>query len=263
MKLSFGDGCLWRQRSVVIKIATTKIFPAFSVSVQLKKHLAEISSPVLGAPPVARRRGLAGLALLLVFWVGFSLAHLLQTRGFLDSEAWRLSKDGGYAEYFEYALLLVSSGAFFALFRRHRETLYLVIALILAYIAADNALGLHEAAGRFYEDAGLTSPIPHVRPSHFGQFLFLGAAGFILLAGLFLAARKAGAQTRSAAWVVAILIVGIGLFSAVVDTISDWLVSSELAYLEDSGELLMMVLVAAYSLFLAATRPRNSGEPSA
>jgi len=225
----------------------------------LKTLFTSLSASILHSSAHARRTGVISLGTFLFIWAAFSGAHLLQMRGYLASEQWLLFTDGGYAEYFEHILLLIASVAFLKLFLRSRDTAYAVIAVILVYITADNALRLHEIVGEHYAAAGFGAPLSRLLPKQYGEVLFLGAAGAILLTALFLAARKAVAPARQAAWIIAALILCIGLFSAVIDTVGGMAGIWQLVFLEDCGEFFTIALIAAYAMFLTAKLSPHNG----
>lgn len=216
---------------------------------------------VVSAPLKARRAGIAALAATAVLWAGFSVAHLLTTRDFIASEQWLISKDGGYAEYFQYALMIASAAALLRLYAIQREALFAVIAFILGYLFVDDAFQLHEQAGVVYALAGAPGLIANMSAEHFGELVYLSILGAAMLAFLISAAMRAKPYAQQAALIIGVLVSAIGFCSVFVDALHAVTGFSPLGFLEDSGEILAMGLIASYCVLLSAQFP--AADPNA
>ena len=220
----------------------------------LRTDIGDMAASIFNAPPHARKAGLFALAVFLPVWLGLSIAHLFATRGYIASPQWMMSTDGGYAELFQYALMILSASAFFFLFITRRELLFLLIACGLIYLFTDDAMMLHENAGAAYGAAGLSSFLPKVSAAQFGEFVYLFVVGAAILVTLYVAAQNAAAYARPAGFFVGVLILCLGLCSAVLDGLKEAVEISPFGYLEDSGEVFFAVLIAAYTVFFVAQR---------
>lgn len=93
-------------------------------------------------PPLVR--------VLLALWLvdaAFIFFHALIAVGIVDLDAFRLERDGGVPEFFQYAKWLGASSMLFAVFMRERNALLLMLSAICLFLLADDSLRLHERVG--------------------------------------------------------------------------------------------------------------------
>ena len=90
------------------------------------------------------------LRVLFALWLvdgGFIFLHALIAIGIIDLDAFRLERDGGVPEFFQYAKWLGASVMLFTAFMRERNALLLMLSAICLFLLADDSLRLHERVG--------------------------------------------------------------------------------------------------------------------
>ncbi|MGE3933543.1 MAG: hypothetical protein AB7F67_09830 [Rhodospirillaceae bacterium] len=196
---------------------------------------------------------------------GVHLIHL--SSGFAADPRANLGFDGGHGEWFEYAKTLLCAAATAAVWQRTRQPVYAALALVYAFVLADNALEIHERA-----DAAMAvlfapaAPLFADAPQVVAQAVFYLAVGGAIAAGLSRAFRRsAPAHRRCAALCVAAVTVLAGfavgvdlLHAAVTGMLDDH--DLVLGFAEDGGELAALTLNAwvAAGLYARLAAPRPS-----
>lgn len=159
-----------------------------------------------------------------------------------------LSNDEGFGEYLEYALLSAVAVMLLLMWRRDRSPLYFANALLFAWLAADDALQVHEDLGGWLSPA-IERAVPAGLPidgQHLGEPVVSLVIGLVWLSGLALGLR----QARLRPLVYSLILVGcvfvMGIFGVVVDTLDEighhtvvW--TNIWAFLEDGGEFLSII----------------------
>lgn len=200
----------------------------------------------------ALRRTAAAVVALVVLLVaahcalaGLSRAGLGWAGTLWDTRLFNLGADRMLPEWVEYGLLALGAAALLRAFAAGRAAIHLVLALILLAMAADNALSLHEAAGR-----ALMGEVDQFRGE---ALLILGVAA--LLGALVLAALRLSPAADRPGAVLVIAAIGLVLpFGVAVDFLHtliqplgfDWLLEA-MVVVEDGGELAVIALVAVLS----------------
>ena len=163
----------------------------------------------------------------------------------------RIDRDGSVSEIVEYAKLALSGCILFRICTLDRRQVFMPVAVVIFFLLADNAFGLHEHLA--------LSLYPGHQNS--GEFLFMGLAGLG-----FLGATAAGWLKATGAERIEMLAIGmavglLGMFAAGVDAVHVVairpypLLDRPLALLEDGGELVALsVLLAACLHILMAHR---------
>lgn len=204
---------------------------------------ADVRSTVVG--PVA------GFWLLLVLADAVLIAaHLsLKTIGEPSGFWFDLGVDRGYAEFFQYLKIGWSAALAILLWRRARNLVFAVWALVFAVYVTDDWFQLHERAGS--EAAALFPEVPAAW--HVGELAMTGAVGVVLVALVWWTYRRADAMGQRATLTLALLMSALVAVGIVLDAVHHVLLTGPafdvpLTTLEDGGELLLMSVVAAYLL---------------
>lgn len=210
-----------------------------------------------------------------VTWLGFSaltclvaliacdllliVADILQRNGLLHDPRYRVCRERGYGEMFQYVKFFAAGAMLAWRFMRIRSAAAAVLALLFFYLLADDAFGLHEWAGEVLAARYGLQPFGPLLPAHVGEALYLlslGAVAALSLGLLFWRGRKEERRL--------ILTIGAGLAMLAVPGIAVDLLHSALragsldallAILEDGGEMIAASsLAAAAMLFAPASR---------
>lgn len=179
-----------------------------------------------------------------------------------------ISKDEGFGEYLEYALLAATAVMLALLWRRSGAGIYLVNALLFAYLTADDSLQFHERFGHMVAPAmPQGTPLP---PNDYGEVLLFGLVGVMWLVSLLFALRRADLRPATHALILAVGVVGAGFFGILADAVTSWghksqaLIEFE-AWFEDGGEFLMIIatFLAAVAIFDTERRRPTMGRSAA
>ena len=209
------------------------------------------------------RAFLVALVLILpcaAFLIGLDAAYVY---GRIDGEMlpWQfnLSEEGALAEWFEYALTFAAAVWMIQLWRRERAPAFAAAAATFLWLTLDNALALHEAAGAGF--APLLTAVAGERAADLGELIVFGVVALVIIVVLSSAVRASG--RGAAARVLCVMVpvaVGAG-FGVAMDFVSHFAADSPAArlafdFVEDSGELAMLCLAAAFATALRFDAPR-------
>jgi len=202
----------------------------------------------------ALRSPLLPLVVLLV--IGLVTLHLFAISmpgAFDDPDRLQLNSDGGISELVEYALLSTSAAMLLLAGIFARRAVFVPLALLIAYLALDDALTIHEHMGSliWYDH------------SRGGEVIFALALGACLAVVLLLTHARATGEERAGHLALWLMIAVIAFFAVFVDALHtmaikvfEWL-DSPLLILEDGGELAGMALLFLVSRkVLADASPR-------
>jgi hypothetical protein len=173
-------------------------------------------------------------------------------------QSFRLHNERGIPEYWEFAMLLASSGLLAWRAVQRRLLAYLVPALICLAMAVDGRFQVHEIAGHAW------------MPGGGGEFFIMAAAGAAFLRALCLAIVRSSSVQRTELTCYALLLFVFGLFGVVADAlhalVASYVIRADqpLGWVEDGGELatLSLVLILSLGVFrrlAAAAAERGSG----
>lgn len=187
-----------------------------------------------------------------IFFVSYS------NDSFLSDERIRIDRERSIPELFEYfktltaALLLLYAGI------RERTLSYALISACLALLTIDNAIGIHEAAGK------MILPDQH----HVGEGIFLSIFGFIILVLLYTSYLMADIEKKSSVLTIGIVLAIFGGFAFGVDGlhfITRWYFpefDEHLSLLEDGAELIILSLLLAVCAQVAWRSSFNIRRPA-
>lgn len=178
--------------------------------------------------------------------VGLDVAarYAALTRVVLPDE-FSLNSDRGFGEYFEYSLTAAIAVMLFLLWMRSRAGIYLLNALLFAYLTLDNSLRIHENFGHWSEPL-MPKNLP-LKPNHIGEAVLLVSIGIVWLVALVIAFRTARLRPAINALILAAGVAGAAFFGVLADGISSWGSMSLKAdvvasWIEDGGEFAMIFL---------------------
>lgn len=214
------------------------------------------------------------LALLLGTDILLIAVHLLNRHSPVFSRTdFSITADGGFAEVFQYVKELWIASMLVALavraWRSARSrascAVYLAWAALFAYLLADDLFQVHERVGESMAARAGFEGMIGLRAGDLGQLLVTAFAAVVLLGGVFLGHRWADRTGRAMSASLFVLVLALGGFGVVADTIHALVSSlpvldSVLGVLEDGGEMVIMSLAVRLA-FGAWTEPGQ--EPGA
>lgn len=210
----------------------------------------------LRLPPAA---GLA--AMLLLVDIALITAHLMRAyTGTPESAAFDLGLDRGYGEFLQYAKCVWAILLLGMLFARIRSAVFVVWAVVFAYLAVDDALQVHERVG-----GAIRSRIPGEPESaqHLGELGFFVLIGMLVVGVVLLLHRRTPPFARSVSTTLLALLAALAFCGVVFDAIgalflqgTAW--SIPLTVLEDGGETLVMTAVVVLLFAVALCGPPSA-----
>ncbi len=213
----------------------------------------------------------AAALLLFAALAGFVSIHVLalagpalgsQTLTDLRGGPWMLTRDRSWSEAWECLLLCGTAAAMAVCLLRLHAPAFAALAAVNLWLAADNWIGIHEAAGLHLGWRGIS-----------GELIFFLITGSLLgLATLWALARTRPPERALALPALACL-AGVAVCAVAVDAVHaagaerwgwGWKTEKLLGLLEDGGEFLFITLGAAAALaLLRLTAPRPDAPPRA
>jgi len=196
------------------------------------------------------------LVLLVCADVAFFALHSFNRLSSSRNDLFSLSVDGGYAEVFQYTKEYWITLALFTVWWRAREGVYAAWALLFTYLLLDDALTIHETAGRVVATYWTHVPAIGLRANDFGELTvsalaglaFLGLIGWFYIRG----SDRGRSVSRDLALLVGVLaFFGVGL--DMVHGVLEALGVRALTIVEDGGEMLAMSIIASYVVILSSS----------
>lgn len=218
--------------------------------------MEDVSRPRLsGRYVLAAALVLGALDIVLIgLFIGHALAvkHGWQTP--LSSSYFNINRDGGLAEWFEYAKSGAAALALIACARTVGSRAFGVLAGLHIWIAADNSLRLHEQLGGLIGEALFRGDVLGLIPARdAGQVVFHGLVLAAASALLWLTARREPPTLWPTLGVLFMATISAGFFGVVVDayhasSLSEGISGWVLILIEDGGETIMLSLACALSI---------------
>ncbi len=223
----------------------------------MSKHPRDmIASPPLGRP----------LQLLLILASFDLLLIALHCSGkvfpAMNIDFFSIEHDRGLAEFFQYAQELFVIVALALTGIRYRDFRLFSWGLLFLYLLGDDAFSIHENVGMLLSQRFEFHP-PFIQPKDLGELLVSGIAGLILFSGIGLCYLRGSAYFKALTHDLFMLLGMLVFFGVVVDMVHSGVgnvrkVTYLLSLLEDGGEMFMMSVIAAYSLYLYQTVPADT-----
>ncbi|MCP5368202.1 MAG: hypothetical protein H6907_04125 [Hyphomicrobiales bacterium] len=184
----------------------------------------------------------------------FDPDNLFLAAGFKD-RAFSLTADNGYAEIFEYLLLALIILAFARLAMTLRRPTFAAFTFIFVYYLADDSLRIHEQTGRFLVRTLDLPAIGGLRGQDLGELATWAMVGVPLLGFLAWSLWRSSGRERAAGLVLTAWFFALAFFGGIVDMLSimvrhDKYLHHVMAFLEDGGEMAVIVVIVALVLSL-------------
>lgn len=198
------------------------------------------------------------LAVLLAFDVtdiALYAAHVLSLHGlapeWLQTRFFDMNREFGLVEDLEYAKSVLCAVAMTLCAQRSREGLFAALAALHIWLAADNAMALHERIGGVLGErllGGATLGLE--RPTDLAQVVFFGTVGLALIALFAVLLRRVPKPLRRTGVILVAAAASPGFFGVFVDSFRATpaavpLSETALIMLEDGGETVMLSLATA------------------
>jgi hypothetical protein len=202
------------------------------------------------------------LVLLLCVDVAFFVLHGFNRLSASRNDLFSLAVDGGYAEVFQYLKEFSVAIALLLLFGRTREGVYGAWALLFTYLLFDDALTIHETAGKVVA-AHLTDVQGFAfRAQDFGELTVSALAGLVFLGliGAFYVRSSEGARDVSKDLAVLVgLLVFFGVCLDLAHLALEAMHVRALTIVEDGGEMIAMSIAVSYVVHLVGDRKHAAG----
>jgi hypothetical protein len=185
----------------------------------------------------------------------FILLHILHVfTPLLPENLYSISRDRGYAEFFQFTKELWIAVLFLALAVRQRSLLYLIFSFLFTYFLVDDSFEFHEQVGGLLADTLHLQPIFGLRAIDMGELFVSALFGGLFMAAIAITYYMSGAQTRSVANQVILMVVVLALFGVLLDMIEviteNRALSEILKIIEEGGEMLVMSVIAWFAFQL-------------
>lgn len=200
------------------------------------------------------------LFLLLIADLAFVILHIFyRYTDTISSGLYSLSRDRGYAEFFQYTKELWIAVLLLAIAFRQRRLLYPVLAFVFLSFLVDDAFQYHESVGRLLAEVfNLPTPLG-LEPKDLGELIVFAITGILLAAAVAIFYFLADPETRAATRPVIALIVVFAVFGVLVDLIHSIIpvisIARVVTIIEESGEMLVMSVITWMVYRLNAAQP--------
>lgn len=188
------------------------------------------------------------LILLLITDLVFILLHILNVyTNLLNSSYYLLSRDRGFAEFFQYTKELWIAVMFLMLGIKKKRGIFYVFSLLFFYLLVDDSFEIHESLGRFFGEMFQFQSLLGLRGVDFGELLVSGIFGFLFLTALVLLFALSDQITRRITFYLFVFMGMLALFGVVMDMVEVMVrnpdISKVLVIVEEGGEMLVMSVI--------------------
>lgn len=223
-------------------------------------------SPILSSVSSAWQSRTAGtwLAVLLSIDAAIIVLHLSHAASkhygllsLFDADVFSIQHEGGLAELFEYGKAMLAATVFLLLYKKGRNTIFALLAVVYVLHVLDNSLRLHEQAGAAMQPGlSAVTGLGTEYAQALGELLAFGSAGLLIAIAAAAALIRVKPTLRHAALAAVLLLGVIAVFGMGVDAVhaavSRWYHAEILAVLvEDGGELVVLSWATAHAIALA------------
>ena len=203
------------------------------------------------------------LVLLLITDFVFIILHILNLyTGLLNNRLYLLTRDRGYAEYFQYTKELWIAVMFLILAIKKKQGIFYVFSLLFIYLLIDDSFEIHENLGRVIAKIFHFQPWMGLRAVDFGELIVSGLFGLLFLTALILVFTLSDTITRRVALYMAIFLVVLAFFGVVMDMVAVMVghrgTTRMLEIIEEGGEMLVMSVI---TWFVYRTRVKDEQLP--
>ncbi len=188
------------------------------------------------------------LFLLLLADFVFILLHCLYVyTDLLGTSLYSLSRDRGYAEFFQFTKELWIAVLFLILAVRQRRGLYYVFSLLFLYFLVDDSFEFHESFGEFLADIFNLLPALGLRAVDLGELLVSAAFGLLFLLLIVILYLLSDTFSRRVGLNIIALVIILAFFGIAFDMFEIIIAQPEIerifVILEEGGELLVMSVI--------------------
>lgn len=192
-------------------------------------------------------------------------------------EVFSMETDGGYSEWFEYAVNAVSIGMLWSCWLRARQPIFAALPFVLAFVLADNAFQLHETVGRTSTTGLQPLAVALSLEAHvLGELLFHVVTGTVLCGLVIMALLRTERSSRVIGVAFLVLLLLLGGFGTGVDLVHSALIDSSgernlrmiggpvdriLGFVEDAGEMIILSVICALSCAVRVQWAEQEGLP--
>ena len=188
------------------------------------------------------------LVLLLITDFVFIILHILNLyTGLLNSSLYMLTRDRGYAEFFQYTKEFWIAVMFLILGIKKKQGIYFVFSLLFVYLLIDDSFEIHENFGRLIAEFFNIQPWIGLRAVDFGELIVSAVFGVLFLTALILFFILSDQITRRIALYMSIFMVLLAFFGVVMDMVVVMVdhrrTTRVLEIIEEGGEMLVMSVI--------------------
>jgi hypothetical protein len=188
------------------------------------------------------------LILLVITDFVFIILHILNLyTGLLNSSLYLLTRDRGYAEFFQYTKELWIAVLFLILGIKKKQGIFYVFSLLFLYLLIDDSFEIHENLGRVIADILNIQPWIGLRAVDFGELIVSGLFGLLFLTALILFSILSDQISRQIALYMVIFFVLLAFFGVVMDMVAVMVdhrsTTRVMEIIEEGGEMLVMSVI--------------------
>jgi hypothetical protein len=192
------------------------------------------------------------LALLFLADLSFIILHIFHVYiGWLPDSLYSLSRDRGYAEFFQYTKELWIAVLFLALAVYQRKPVYLIFSFLFLYFLIDDSFEFHEQTGSLMAETLHLEPLFGLRSVDMGELAVSIFFGGLFFTAIGITYAMSPARERKISTQVILLIVFMAVFGVLLDMfeiITEHPGLSELLkILEEGGEMLVMSVITWFA----------------
>jgi len=188
------------------------------------------------------------LVLLLITDFVFIILHILNLyTGLLNSSLYLLTRDRGYAEFFQYTKELWIAVLFLILGIKRKQGIFYVFSLLFLYLLIDDSFEIHEKLGQIIAETFNFQPWFGLRAVDFGELIVYAVYGLLFFTALILFFILSDQLGRQIAVYMAIFFVLLAFFVVVMDMVAVMVDHRGTAWvleiIEEGGEMLVISLI--------------------
>jgi hypothetical protein len=195
------------------------------------------------------------MILLLITDFVLIILHILNLyTGILNNRLYLLTRDRGYAEFFQYTKELWIAVLFLILGIKKKQGIFYVFSLLFIYLLIDDSFEIHENLGRLIAEIFNFQPWLGLRAVDFGELIVSAVFGLLFLTALILFFTLSDTITRRITLYMIIFFGFLAFFGVIMDMVAVMVdqrgTTRVLETIEESGEMLVMSVITwfVYSL---------------